>query len=89
MKPGDRREVAHWLHAEHHLPGRRAALYCSISPGCYRYESRRQPDDEIIEVLMRLAESKPRWGFGLMFDWLLMHGYEWNHKRVLRTDPEV
>lgn len=89
MRPGDRREVARWLHAEHRLSGRRASRCCSISVGCYRYESRRQPDDEVIEVLMRLAESKPRWGFGLMFDWLRMHGYEWNHKRVYRVYKEL
>lgn len=38
---------------------------------------------------MRLAESKPRWGFGLMFDWLRLHAYEWNHKRVYRVYREL
>ena len=85
VRPGDRREVARWAAAECDLSKRRACQLCSISSGCYRYESRRQPDDEIVDVLMRLAESKPRWGFGLMFDWARLHEYEWNHKRVYRV----
>lgn len=43
----------------------------------------------MIEVLLRLAESKPRWGFRLMFDWLRMHDYKWNHKRVYRVYKEL
>lgn len=89
VRPGDRRDVARWATAEQSISARRASGLCSISVGCYRYESRRCPDDEVIEVLMRLAESKPRWGFGLMFDWLRMHEYEWNHKRVYRVYREL
>lgn len=89
VKPGVRRDVARWLHTEHSLSQRRAAFCCSISSGCYRYTSRRQPDDEIVEVLTRLAESKPRWGFRLMFDWLRSRGHRWNHKRVYRVYKEL
>ena len=89
VKPGVRREVAHWLHAEHALSKRRAATCCSISSGCYRYVSRRKPDDEIVDVLVRLAASRPRWGFGLMFDWTRLHEHKWNHKRVYRVYKEL
>lgn len=89
VKPGVRRAVARWLVAEHGLSKRRAARCCSISSGCYRYESRRQPDDEIVDVLTRLAASRPRWGFGLMFDWTRHHGHRWNHKRVYRVYKEL
>lgn len=89
MKPGVRREVAHWLHAEHRLSKRRAAACCSISSGCYRYQSRRKPDDEVVDVLLRLAASRPRWGFGLMFDWTRLHEHKWNHKRVYRVYKEL
>ncbi len=92
MRPGERRGVARWLHAEYSLPGRRAARCCSISPGCYRYESVRKPDDEIVDVLTRLSESKPRWGFGLMFDWIRLQAHPrnpWNHKRVYRVYKEL
>lgn len=89
VKPGERRVVARWMAAERDLSKRRAAFCCSIRSGCYRYVSRRRPDDEIIEVLMRLAESKPRWGFRLMFDWLRSQGRRWNHKRVYRVYKEL
>jgi len=78
--------------AERGLSKRRASFCCSISSGCYRYTSRRKPDDEVAEVLIRLAESKPRWGFGLMFDWLRLQGHPrkgWNHKRVYRIYKEL
>jgi putative transposase len=92
VRPGDRREVARWATAEHDLSGRRACRLCSISCGCYRYESRRKPDDIIVDVLTRLAESRPRWGFGLMFDWIRLQAYPrkgWNHKRVYRVYKEL
>jgi hypothetical protein len=81
--------VSRWAAAAHRISTRRACGLCSISSGCYRYASRRQPDDEVIQVLTRLAESKPRWGFGLMFDWLRMRGHDWNHKRVYRVYKEL
>jgi len=89
VKPGVRRGVARWLHAEYGLSRRRAAYCCSISSGCYRYESRRKPDDEVIDVLTRLADSRPRWGFGLMFDWIRNKRHAWNHKRVYRVYKEL
>ncbi len=44
---------------------------------------------EITELLMRLADSHKRWGFGLMFRWLRRQGYTWNHKRVYRIYCEL
>lgn len=90
VTPGERcvgGDVARWFYAEHGLSKRRAALCCSISLSCFWYRPRRKPDDAIIEVLLRLASSRPRWGFGLMFDWLRSQGNphkNWNHKRVYR-----
>lgn len=42
-------------------------------------------DNEITDLLLRLADSHKRWGFGLMFRWLKRNGYQWNHKRVYRV----
>jgi len=42
-----------------------------------------------VDVLTRLAESRPRWGFGLMFDWMRHHGHPWNHKQVYRVYKEL
>ena len=44
---------------------------------------------EITELLMRLADSHKRWGFGLMFRWLRRQGYTWNHKRVYKIYCEL
>jgi len=44
---------------------------------------------EIIELLLSLAENHKRWGFGLMFKWLRRHGYTWNHKRVYKIYCEL
>jgi hypothetical protein len=68
---------------------RQACSLSRISIGCYRYRSRRSPDHEIIDRLPKLANWKPRWAFGLMFDWLRMKGFSWNHKRVRRVYREL
>ena len=81
--------MARWMAADRGLSKRRAAYCCSISSGCYRYESRRKPDDEVIDVLTRLADLRPRWGFGLMYDWIRSKRYRWNHKRVYRVYKEL
>jgi putative transposase len=44
---------------------------------------------DITELLMRLADSHKRWGFGLMFRWLRRQGYTWNHKRVYKIYCEL
>ena len=75
--------------AEHPVSKRRACGLFSIGLGCYWHASRRQPDDEVIDVLLRLAQSRPRWGFGLMFDWIRSRGANWNHKRVYRVYKEL
>ncbi|HAW59253.1 MAG TPA: hypothetical protein DCX03_09640 [Bacteroidales bacterium] len=36
-----------------------------------------------------LAEKKPRWGFGMMRDYLKNKGYSWNHKRIRRVYREM
>ena len=46
----------------------------------------------IVDVLTRLAQSRPRWGFGLMFDWIRHRRHPrkpWNHKRVYRVYKEL
>lgn len=56
-----------------------------ISRSVYRYQPKKQETDVVIaEWLQVLAERKPRWGFGKMFDWLRNQGHPWNHKRVHR-----
>ncbi len=57
----------------------------NISRSVYRYQRKLANDSEIAEQLRQLAERKPRWGFGKMFQRLRNQGYHWNHKRVRRV----
>ena len=62
-----------------------------ISQSCYRYESRRDAqNDEIAKWLLRLTENQPNWGFGQCFVYLRnVKGFGWNHKRVYRIYREL
>ena len=57
-----------------------------ISQACYRYEARRDTEDEeIAQWLLRLTDNNRTWGFGLCFLYLRnVKGFAWNHKRVYR-----
>ncbi len=57
----------------------------NISRSVYRDRRMQADDGEIAEQLRQLAERKPRWGFGKMFQRLRNQGYRWNHKRVRRV----
>jgi len=72
----------------HGLSERRACCLMNISRSVYRYQRKQVDDGEIVEQLRQLAERKPRWGFGKMFQRLRNQGYRWNHKRVRRIYRE-
>lgn len=57
-----------------------------INQTCYRYEARRDTEDEeIAQWLLRLTDNNRTWGFGLCFLYLRnVKGFAWNHKRVYR-----
>jgi len=65
---------------------RLACCAFTISETCYRYESKLQPENEIIaDWLIRLTQNQVNWGFGLCFLYLRnVKGFGWNHKRVYR-----
>lgn len=60
----------------------------NISRSVYRYRRKLIDDGDIAEKLRQLAERKPRWGFGKMYQRLRNQGYRWNHKRVRRVYRE-
>ena len=75
---------------EHHaLSERRACRLLAVSRTAYRYQPKRPDDSAIQDVLQRLAERWPRWGFDKMRKWLRRQGYGWNHKRIYRVYCEM
>ncbi len=70
---------------------RRICCIFTISETCYRYESKLQPENEVIaDWLIRLTQNQVNWGFGLCFLYLRnVKGFGWNHKRVYRIYREL
>lgn len=63
---------------------RKACAIVLISRTLYAYAPTSRDDTDVIETLIRLADSYPRYGFGKLFSLLRRQGYRWNHKRVHR-----
>lgn len=63
-----------------------ACLIFSVSETCYRYNAKRDAEnDRIADWLLRLTDNYRNWGFGLCFLYLRnVKGFAWNHKRVYR-----
>ena len=80
-----------YLVGEEGLPIKRACAYLGLARSSYyqRPASRAKVDDPVIKVLNQVVAKNGRWGFRLCFDWMRMHGYEWNHKRVWRIYKEM
>ena len=70
---------------EHKLSTRAACRALDLSRTVYAYQPDTEKDLPVIEALLRLAEEKPAYGFGLMYDTLRREGKPWNHKRVYRV----
>ena len=80
-----KRQLVAFATVEHGLSERRSCRLLGTGRSGLRYNPKGRDDSPIIEVLQRLADSKPRWGFQKMFDWLRNQGYRWNHERVRRV----
>ncbi|MGF7190471.1 putative transposase [Robbsia andropogonis] len=65
---------------------RQAGMAFGISETCYRYESKRCAENELIaDWLVKLTHNRRNWGFGLCFLYLRnVKGFAWNNKRVYR-----
>jgi len=68
---------------------RQACALFKLNRGTFKYQAIKSDDSEIIELVKRIAESKPRWGFGKIVQWLKHQGYTWNHKRIRRIYCEL
>lgn len=86
MKPSRRREMAKDTVRQKGIAVRLACELFSVSETCYRYEAKRNADNEVIaDWLLRLTDNHRTWGFGLCYLYLRnVKGFGWNHKRVYR-----
>lgn len=91
VKPSRRREMAQRAVQQRGLSIRAACQAFRISQACYRYEARRDTEDEeIARWLLRLTDNHSTWGFGLCFLYLRnVQGFAWNHKGVYRMYREL
>ena len=76
---------------QHGVPISLACAAFHISETCYRYQAKRQAEnDAIAHWLERLTGNNRRWGIGLCYLYLRnVRGKLWNHKRVYRIYREL
>ena len=91
VRPSRRREMAKRAVQERQISIRLACEIFSVSETCYRYEAKRNHENEqIAEWLLRLTDNHRTWGFGLCYLYLRnVKGFGWNHKRVYRIYKEL
>ena len=91
MRPSRRREMAKKAVQERQISIRLACEIFSVSETCYRYEAKRNHENEqIADWLLRLTDNHRTWGFGLCYLYLRnVKGFGWNHKRIYRIYKEL
>jgi putative transposase len=72
------------LREEHKLSERQACKIVSLRRSVYRYKLRPNRDQEVVKLLLELAQGRPEQGFGKLFERLRRLDHKWNHKRVYR-----
>lgn len=87
-----KRPLLQMLREKHGFSERRACEVVGLSRSVARYECRPDRDEEVIAVLLELAERLPELGFDKLFLLIRRRGLNWNHKRgasgVLRIAAE-
>jgi putative transposase len=70
---------------------RLACKIFTVSETCYRYEAKKNAENEqIADWLLRLTDNHRKWGFGLCYLYLRnVKGFKWNHKRIYRIHKEL
>ena len=91
VRPSRRREMARRVVTERGISVRLACQIFTVSETCYRYEAKKNAENEqIANWLLRLTDNHRNWGFGLCYLYLRnVKGFTWNHKRIYRIYKEL
>ncbi len=84
VKPVRRREVVRHYQDVFEVSERRACRAMGFGRASHRYQSRRDPAEELRVRLKELAESRVRYGYRRLHILLQREGWQVNHKRVYR-----
>lgn len=88
MKPAARRRLVSEIRQRHELSEKRACGLIGITRWINRYQSRRDPQDELRMRLRELAASRVRYGYRRLTVLLRREGWKVNTKRVYRLYRE-
>jgi putative transposase len=81
-----RREPARRVATERSVSVRLACRIFTVSETCYRYEAKKNAENErIADWLLRLTDNHRNWGFGVCYLYLRnVKDFKWNYKRIYR-----
>ena len=91
VRPSRRREMAKRVVTARGISIRLACQIFTVSQTCYRYEAKKNAENEqIASWLLRLTDNHRIWGFGLCYLYLRnVKSFKWNHKRIYRIYKEL
>jgi putative transposase len=84
----ERRRVVQVVQAEARVSERRAIRFTGFPRSTIRYETVREPQDELRARIRTIASEKPRWGYRFIHNKLRREGRSVNRKRVQRLYRE-
>jgi len=88
VTPTQKREAVTMVSKTHLLSHRKSCVLIGISRRTFRYKSIKN-DDALIEVLLKMSQDHPGYGFWKLYYKLRQNGYTWNHKRVYRVYTQL
>lgn len=68
----------------HEVSERQACGLVQVNRSSYKYKSKRQDDESVMNELSQLVEKHPSIGFWMSYYRIRQKGFLWNHKRVYR-----
>lgn len=88
MTARERRRVVERIRAANGISERRAIRFTGFPRSTMRYETLRDPQEELRARIRELAVERPRWGYRMIHNLLRRQGWAVNRKRVQRLYRE-